>query len=285
MLAMTDDAEDHLRRIGASAAAEIDLAEAGLALASLADPQAALKPYRRHLASLAREVGDEAAARVAAGTDASTALAARVAALTVVLVDRHGYAGDTQSYDDLQNANLMRVIDRRRGLPVALGILYIHAARAQGWGMVGLNFPGHFLVRLQHAGARAILDPFNGGRVREPAELRELVKTAAGERLELLPEHYAEVGDRDVLVRLQNNIKTRLIQAGELVRAAAVLDQMLLFAPQHVTLHAEIGVLQAKLGNLRAAVSALEAFLAAGASETERRQAADLIQALRGQIN
>src|SRR3546814_8592275 len=42
-----------------------------------------------------------------------------------------GYHGDTESYDDPQNADLVRVIDRRMGLPVSLGVLYIHAARAQ----------------------------------------------------------------------------------------------------------------------------------------------------------
>ncbi len=35
----------------------------------------------------------------------------------------HRYHGDTLTCHDLQNANPMRVIDRRKGLPVALGIL------------------------------------------------------------------------------------------------------------------------------------------------------------------
>ena len=42
------------------------------------------------------------------------------------------YRGDEETYDDLDNANLMRVIERRKGLPVALGILYLYAARSQG---------------------------------------------------------------------------------------------------------------------------------------------------------
>jgi regulator of sirC expression with transglutaminase-like and TPR domain len=79
----------------------------------------------------------------------------RVAALTQVMAEEHGYNGDRQHYDDLQNANLIRVIDRRRGLPVALGILYLHAARAQGWRAAGINFPGHFLIAVEHDGERA----------------------------------------------------------------------------------------------------------------------------------
>src|SRR3546814_19245031 len=89
----------------------------------------------------------------------------------------------------------MRVIDRRKGLPVALGILYMHAARAQGWPAVGLNFPGHFLLRLERHGERAILDPFNEGRVHGATELLDLLKAMQGQDAELGPEHYQpEIG-------------------------------------------------------------------------------------------
>ena len=63
-------------------------------------------------------------------------------ALNDIILLKHGYSGDELTYDDLQNANLMRVIDRRKGLPVALGILYLHAARAQGWDRSVSAFPG-----------------------------------------------------------------------------------------------------------------------------------------------
>src|SRR5258708_36332460 len=115
----------------------------------------------------------------------------------------------------------MRVIDRRKGLPVALGILYIHAARAQGWDMAGLAFPGHFLVRLQDAGTRLILDPFHGGKPREAAELRDLLKAITGNEAGLTPAHYAPVSDRDGLLRLQNNPKPRLIDSRQLGEAMA----------------------------------------------------------------
>ena len=54
----------------------------------------------------------------------------QVAALTGLLVGRHGFRGDNETYDDPRNANLMHVIDRRRGLPVALGILGISGRQA-----------------------------------------------------------------------------------------------------------------------------------------------------------
>ncbi len=54
--------------------------------------------------------------------DGDAGLRARSMTLSRVIAGTFSYQGDRQTYDDLQNANLMRVIDRRKGLPVALAI-------------------------------------------------------------------------------------------------------------------------------------------------------------------
>jgi len=229
------------------------------------------------------DLAAEAARRQAQWTSSAAALAGRLECLQAALVERHGYRGDRETYDDLQNADLMRVIDRRRGLPVALGILFIHCARSQGWDMAGLASPGHFLVRLEHDGLRAILDPFNGGRALDLEGLRALVR-ASGVK-ELAPRRCEPVPDREVLLRLQNNLKLRLIQAGDLPRAATLVERMLLFAPAEIGLWREAGVLHAQLGNLRAAMAALERFVAAAPEGADRREAAILLQAVRGHLH
>jgi regulator of sirC expression with transglutaminase-like and TPR domain len=167
---------------------------------------------------------------------------------------------------------------------VALGILYIHAARAQGWDMAGLAFPGHFLVRLAEPGGRLIVDPFHGGQIRAAAELRELLKAIAGNAVELAPAHYAEVGDRDVLLRLQNNLKLRLLESRQTEKALAVISGMTLFAPDQPALWREAGLVNAELGNLRAAIDALERFLALAAGEAARHQTALLLQKLKARL-
>ncbi len=277
-----EQAEAVLRRIGAGDGATFDLAEAALALASCARPDAPLDPYRAHLADLARDLADEADRRRSRWSTPPAALSGRIECLQTVLVGRHGYAGDSETYDDLRNADLMQVIERRRGLPVALGILFIHGARSQGWDMTGLASPGHFLAGLQHDGLRAILDPFNGGRALDTADLRALLHAAGGD--DLIPAHYAPVPDRDVLMRLQNNLKLRLIHAGALAEAAVLIERMLLFAPDEAGLWREAGVVHAQLGNLRAAIAALERFVAAS-DGADRREAAALLRALRSQLN
>src|SRR5579863_7933740 len=91
-----------LEAVGRQPDDAIDLAEAALLLAALDYPETDLTPYRRHLADLASNLTDIAIRE-------SEALDWRVAALTQVVAEQHGYAGDRRTYEDLQNANLIRV--------------------------------------------------------------------------------------------------------------------------------------------------------------------------------
>src|ERR1700752_4667355 len=115
----------------------------------------------------------------------------------------------------MKNAGLSRLTPRRRGLPVALGILYLHAARAQGWRAAGINFPGHFLIAVEDEEERVILDAFSRGATVDIPSLRRLLKSALGIDAELRPEHYSTMTNRGVLLRLQNNIKRRVKDSGD----------------------------------------------------------------------
>ncbi len=271
----------YLRELAATSSPILPIGEAALALASFERPRVGLARYRQHLATIARDVGRHGGAQ----GDPRGDLAARAAALNEIILLKYGYSGDELTYDDVQNANLMRVVDRRKGLPVALGILYLHAARAQGWDSVGLGFPGHFLIRLTEGAERLILDPFHGGRMLDAAGLRELLKAMAGQAAELSPEHYAPVADRDVLLRLQNNLKSRLLQAGRHERALSVVETMLLLAPNRAELWHEAGLLNARLGNMRAGMNALEEFIIRAPEGNARHQAAAVLQQLKSRLN
>lgn len=270
--------EAALGEIGRQPDEAIDLAEAALLLAALDQPSIDLAPYRTHLATLARAVGD------AIGADVEH-IDARATCINDVLYRRFGYSGDTVSYDDPDNASLIRVIDRRTGLPVSLGILYIHAAHAQGWAIAGLAFPGHFLVRLDFEARRLIIDPFHAGQPLEAGHLRDLLKQFQGAGAELEPRHYAAIGNREVLLRLQNNLKTRALQGSDPARAAAILKRMTLIAPEAADAWRELGLVEAHVGNIRRAVNALETYLSLAPGAKEAEKAAALLKRLKGSLN
>lgn len=129
--------------------------------------------------------------------------------------------GDVLTYDDPANADIISVIERRKGLPVALGVLYLDAARRTGLPVQGVDFPGHFLLRIETEEGPLALDPFSEGRVVLPSELiRRALRTGltpdVADRLDVL---MAPVKDRAVVQRLENNIYARASRAGDHARA------------------------------------------------------------------
>jgi regulator of sirC expression with transglutaminase-like and TPR domain len=242
-----------LEAIGLLPDTEIDLADAALQLARVDAPDADWRAARAHLSEIARDAVQAAAA--------GETLVARASALSHVLFGQHGYLGDAETYDDLANANLIHVIERRRGLPVALGVLWLHAARAADWPAHGVDFPGHFLVGLQGKGTQTVIDVFGGGTVMDAPALRALLKRIEGDNAELRPGLLAPMGSRAVLLRLQNNIKLRRLRAGELQAALACTEDMLRIAPDEAALWREAGLMHQRLDQVAAALRCFSRFL------------------------
>ena len=65
----------------------------------------------------------------------------------------------------------------------------------------------------------------------DAAALRQLVKKMIGDQAELSHKYYATVNNRELLLRLQNNLKTRLIENEEYHQALQVIETMAAIAP------------------------------------------------------
>jgi regulator of sirC expression with transglutaminase-like and TPR domain len=273
------NASPALEAIGQLPDAEIDIADAALQLARIDAPEADWHAARAHLSELARD-----AAALAADLPDDN-LPARAGALAGLLAGRLGYRGDRADYDNPANANLIRVIERRRGLPVALGILWLHAARAARWPAHGLDFPGHFLLALEGAGGPVVMDVFAGGEALDMAGLRALLRRAEGAKAELRPELLSPMPARAVLLRLQNNIRLRRLRAGDLAGALACAEDMLRIGPDSAMLWREAGELNQRLERVGAALRCFERFLLlvpAGQTADRTRTAMD---ELRSRLN
>jgi regulator of sirC expression with transglutaminase-like and TPR domain len=270
--------EAEIRAAGEAADDALDIGAIALAFAQADRPDIVRAPYEAHLAELA-----DAARGALSGSRPELAADAELVAtmLANLISGRFAYRGDTATYDDLQNADLMHVIDRRKGLPVALGILYLHVGRALGLDLVGLNFPGHFVLRLQIGTSATIIDPFNRGQTLSSADLLNLIRSIEGPDAKLLPESYAPVGTRDILLRLQNNILSRALRAGEHERAREVVTRMIWLAPRRAGLQFELGRLEVHAGHMSAAAIAFEKCRNMASGDGEMRIAGMAEEALR----
>jgi regulator of sirC expression with transglutaminase-like and TPR domain len=275
------EARNALDAAGQMPAGELDIAATALQFARLDAPEADWRAAAAHLSEIARAaVALAAADPVADGGD----LDRRRAALAGLIHQSLGYAGDSERYDDPANANLLRVIERRRGLPVALGILWLHAAEAAGWEAHGVDFPGHFLVALSGRG-QVVVDVFNGGVPLDARDLRALLKQFAGEAAELGRDTLARMDKRAVLLRLQNNIKVRRLRDGDLAGAVACAEDMLRLAPDAAPLWREAGLMHQRLGQVTAAIASLERFLALSPDGPQAGRVRGLLEELRTRLN
>ena len=255
-LAHMSDPRAALEAIGVLPDTEIDIGDAALQLARIDAPAADWHAARAHLSDLARDAVE------LANTIGTNDLSMRAEALAGLIAGRYAYAGDADTYDDLANANLISVTQRRKGLPVALGIIWLHTARAAGWGAHGVDFPAHFLVALEGKSIQAVIDVFGGGVTLDARDLRVLLKRVEGENAELRPGLLRPMNARRVLLRLQNNIVSRRLQVGDLPGALTCTEDMLRMAPDHADLWRQAAVMNQRLDRVGAALRCFERFLA-----------------------
>lgn len=277
-----DEARAALAAAGQLPDAELDIGAIALQFARIDAPGADWQAAARSLSALAQA----AVAAAAANPDADGGNAEqRRLTLAEVLHTRFGLSGDTETYDDPANANLIQVLERRRGLPVALGILWLHAAEAAGWPAHGIDFPGHFLLAIEGGRGQAIIDVFAGGTGLAAADLRALLKRIEGDRAELRPGLLRPMEKRGVLLRLQNNLKLRRLRAGDLPAALAAAGDMLRLAPGHAGLWRESGLLNQRLDRLSAALECFEKSLEFEPEGPAAGRARAVIEELRQRLN
>ena len=241
---------------------EIELDVAALVLSELDHPGADLAPY----IALVREIDERL--REVGSQSVTPSDQARV--LASIFYGEFGFTGDADTYDAPLNGDLIRVLDRRRGLPVSLSILYVAAARRMGWNAHALNVPGHVLVRIGDQ-APVIIDPFNGGAIVEQRQLVALLSGVTIGGVQISANQLEAMTNRDTLVRLLMNQASRAERANDQGRAVTLYQRMTLVSPHNPDGWWALARLQLNAGLLQPARVSLSAMLEV-TRDPERRQ-------------
>jgi regulator of sirC expression with transglutaminase-like and TPR domain len=181
--------------------------------------------------------------------------------LRSALADRAGFRGYGSDYGDVRASLLPTVLERRRGLPILLTVVYVEVGRRVGVPVVGIGVPGHFVASvLGGDGARVLLDPFYGGRLITPADLSARVGEILGEPLEVTAEHLQPWSARDIVTRVLGNIRAASSTTGTLRTRLWAVELSMLVPGAAPGLHKERGEVLARLGDFMGASRELESY-------------------------
>lgn len=240
------------RLVSALAAEPPRLDLAALAIATLDRPELDAPACLHVLDVLACRVQVEAERL----TDKGEALAP-LRALRHVLSDIEGFRGNEDDYHSPENSFLDQVLERKLGLPITLSVVYLEVARRAGIPLYGVPFPGHFLVAHDAGDHKLVMDPFHQGDILTEHGCEELLKRVAPQ-LKFDRAMLAPAPVELIAYRMLSNLRRVYLGREDRERGLAVVDLLLLLAPDHPGELRTRAALLANLGAYRAALRDVE---------------------------
>lgn len=177
-----------------------------------------------------------------------------------------GFAGNVNDYYAPDNSYLNAVLKTRRGLPITLAIVWLELAASIGVKASGINFPGHFLIKIALPQGQVIMDPLDA---------RSLSGSELASRLEPFHKNLGLEGDfevpfglylqdashRDIVIRLLRNLKEIYRGDTDWDRMVCVQNRLITLLPQGWNEYRDRGLALAKLRRRDEAVIDLDVYL------------------------
>lgn len=252
---------------------ELDLAEGGLWIAAEEYPDLRPSIYLERIARMAQELRR----RIRPETDPRRV----VDICNTYFFEDLRFRGNREDYHDPRNSFLNDVIERRLGIPVTLSVVYLAVGERAGLPVRGVGMPGHFLVKYAPAvaGPEIFIDAFNA-RTLDRRGCEKLLEEMYGEALTMRPAFLEPMGKRQILARILNNLKGLYLSRGDLHRALAASDRIVLADPHLTAEWRDRGLIEFQLRRDAAALQDFNRYLA---QRPEPEDAARIRQ-LRGEL-
>jgi regulator of sirC expression with transglutaminase-like and TPR domain len=201
-----------------------------------------------------------------------------------------GFGGNVNNYYDPDNSYVNVLLKTRRAIPITLAVLWLELAQGLGLKARGVNFPGHFMVKVNLPNGQVVIDPFTG---------QSLSREDLSERLEpykrrngLVDEFDVPVGlylqaagPREILARMLRNLKEVHRTQEDWLRLIAVQDRLLILLPDAWVEYRDRGLAWAEMGDNRLAVSDLEIYVAQTDDALDRNAIEQRLLELRRELN
>jgi regulator of sirC expression with transglutaminase-like and TPR domain len=248
---------------------EVPLTEAALVIAQTEYPGldiAAQLERFRHLAARLRPP------RLATPSE-------NIRAINQLLYSEEGFEGNDEEYDDPRNSYLNDVLDRKKGLPITLSIVYMDVAIRKSLPVEGVGFPRHFLVKYLAPDGEIFLDPYHSGASLSLEDCAERLRTQYGEAAKMKPEYLAACSPKQILARMLNNLKGSYFRGRNYGRVLTLIEMSSAIEPASLDPLRDRGMVYLQMNRHREASADFNAYLERCAPDDPG--AKDVLQALR----
>lgn len=186
----------------------LDLEEGALLIASFGAP---LQEVRRSSFAL-----DTMAQAIEGVLGSVSSPEEKIEKLTKYLHEDLGLDGDRERYYDPENSYLHSVIERRRGIPITLSVVYVLMGRRLEMPIRGVGMPGHFIVKYDAPAGPIFINPYERGRIMTVADCAATVR-GLGYHFET--RFLNETPARLIIERMLNNLIGIFQREGDEMRA------------------------------------------------------------------
>ncbi len=262
---------DYLRQLLVSEHPNVRLDRAALDLAQIQFPDLEHQTALNQLNELAANLGD----RLRNFNDGRDF----VEKAQAYLFGELGFQANESDFFDPRNSCLNQVLERRLGIPITLSLLYMEVARRLSMPVFGIGLPNRFVVQFDDGRYATFIDPFGGGRPVSPAECYALAGATVAD-----PQLLARVTNKQILMRMLQNLHRAYMQAKDYDRAVSTLNFLLEGAPGTAGWHKMRGALEWELKRYAAARADFETYLDLQPMAADRDTVREQLRSIRLQV-
>jgi regulator of sirC expression with transglutaminase-like and TPR domain len=225
------------------------------------DPEPALQTIRKW--------GVRLGARIAADASPLT----RLRLLNHFFFDELGFGPVDGVQPGVDASYLHRVVERRRGLPIMLCLVYVELGVAIGLKLAGVGFPGRFLVKLALADATLVIDVNGRGATLSADELRARLELVLDGGPKLPLQAYLRAAEaRSIIARVLRNLRAVHASHEDWLAVLEVQNRLVAVLPDVADERRERADVYERLECPRAAALDLAAYLDAAPRPSDARR-------------
>ena len=274
-MVMKNAVEDALFELAQLENDQIDLATGTLLIAKDAYADLDIELYLQRLNQMAEELQSQI------GKEADTS--DQINHLNRYLFETQGFAGSSQeNYYDARNSYLNEVLERKVGIPITLSVVYMEIGKRIGLPLVGVGFPGHFIVK--HRDLETVIDPFEKGQILSDEDLSERLTQIFREPVSMHPRFLQAVTNKEILARMLRNLRQIHFREGEHQKAVSAAERITWLAPQSAQDYRDLGYLYYQVNAYGKSLASFNTYLRLSEDPPDQEEISRNIRVLTQQI-